>query len=286
MFEKIQTFVMVCNLLGACKIVKTLKQSGYASANGIRIYFELHGSGPFLTLIGGLGTATWLWEQNIPTLSKHFTVLAYDNRGAGKSDIPEGPYTIQQMAQDLAGLLQYLNIARTHLLGVSMGGYIAQEFALDYPEYVDHLILAATTPGKSQTVPMAPEVMELLITPSEGNKELMRRKFALAFTHKYLDRQMDKLIEQRLSTPQPPAAYLAQAAAGAAFDRSDDLHNIHHPTLVVGATGDRIIPIENIHRLAALIPNTQTIVYEGFAHQFVVENAATFNRDVIAFLTK
>jgi pimeloyl-ACP methyl ester carboxylesterase len=266
--------------------VKTLKQSGYAPANDINLYFELHGSGPFLTLIGGLGTATWLWENNIPALSQHFTVLVYDNRGAGKSDIPDGPYTIRQMAEDLAGLLQYLNISRTHLLGVSMGGYIAQEFALDYPECVDHLILAATTPGKSQTVPMAPEVMELLITPSEGDKDLMRRKFALAFTHDYLDRHMDKLIEQRLSTPQPPAAYLAQAAAGAAFDRSGDLHKIKHPTLVVGATGDRIIPVENIHRLAALIPNAQTIVYDGFAHQFVVENAAEFNRDVIAFLAK
>jgi pimeloyl-ACP methyl ester carboxylesterase len=266
--------------------VNSFKKTGYAPTNGINLYYELFGSGPFLTLIGGLGTAVWLWENNISELSQHFTVLVYDNRGAGKSDKPDPPYTIQQMADDLAGLLQYLKISQTHLLGVSMGGYIAQEFVLNYPAVVDRLILAATTPGRSKAIPMDSDVMELLVTPSEGDKEVMRLKFSLAFTDNYLNRHIGKLIKQRLSTPQPPSAYLAQAAAGAAFDRSADLHKISHCTLVVGATGDRIIPIENIYQLASMIPNSRTKVYEGFAHQFMVENATTFNRDIITFLTK
>lgn len=257
-----------------------------AIINGIRMYYELHGSGPHLTLIGGLGTATWLWENNIAALSRHFSVLAFDNRGAGLSAMPEGPYSISQMSDDLSGLLSHLKITKTHILGVSMGGYIAQEFTLNHPEKVDRLMLVATTAGRSVAVPMAPEVLQLLITPSEGNVEMMREKFRLAFTDTYLDAHLNHLIRLRLETPQPPFAFMAQATAGGNFDRSADIHRITAPTLAVGATGDRVILAENLRLLSERIPNSQLIIYNGFAHQFVVENAAQFNHDIIDFLTK
>ena len=107
--------------------------SGLVNANGINIYYEKSGSGPYLILIEGLGAATYLWEKQVPEFSKHFTTVVYDNRGVGKSDKPPGPYTIKMMADDLAGLMDTLKIPKAHILGASMGGFIAQEFALSYP---------------------------------------------------------------------------------------------------------------------------------------------------------
>ncbi len=252
--------------------------------HGIDLHYHIQGAGPHLTLIGGLGTGLWLWERNITELANHFTVLTFDNRGAGKSGKPAGPYTIAQMTDDTAELLRYLNISRTHILGVSMGGFIAQQFALEYPEMVDRLVLVATGPGRSISVPMSEEVLQLLIAPSVGDSQMMRKKFQLAFTPEYLEHEMDQLIITRLKNPQPPEAYLAQAQAGAMFDRSKDLSRIMAPCLIMSATGDVIIPPENARILARNIPNSKLKIYEGFAHQFLVENAENFNRDVIDFL--
>ncbi len=257
-----------------------------ATINGIRIYYEQHGeAGPHLVLINGLGTSTWLWEKNIPALAKHFRVLAFDNRGAGYSDKPPGPYSIAQMSADLTGLMEYLGISRAHILGVSMGGYVAQEFALTHPEMVDRLVLVATGPGSSVQVPMSAEVLELLMKPSLGDGDLIRQKFRLAFTEAFLEKEMSHLVGLRLATPQPPEAYLAQARAGAAFDRYRDLPAIAAPCLIVAATGDVVVPVENARILAGRIPNSQLKIYQGFAHQFIVENAREFNRDLIQFLT-
>lgn len=257
-----------------------------ATINGIEIYYEQHGEAVrHLVLINGLGTSTWLWEKNIPALSKHFRVLAFDNRGAGYSDKPAGPYSIAQMSEDLAGLMQHLAIPRAHILGVSMGGYVAQEFALTHPEMVDHLVLVATGPGGRQQVPMSDEVLDLLMKPSLGDGDLIREKFRLAFTEAYLQKEMAHLVALRLATPQPPEAYLAQARAGASFDRYRDLQKIAAPCLIVAATGDVVVPVENARILAGRIPKSQLKIYQGFAHQFIVENACEFNRDVIHFLT-
>ncbi|RMI01029.1 MAG: alpha/beta fold hydrolase, partial [Calditrichaeota bacterium] len=153
-----------------------------AVVNGLRLYYEIHGEGPWLVLIEGLGVATWLWEKQIPEFSRHFRVLAYDNRGTGKSDKPPGPYTVGEMAEDLAGLMEVLQIPRAHVLGISLGGYIAQEFALRYPERVDRLVLVATGHGGPDQVPIPPETVQQILEPGDGSRESVRRKLALAFS--------------------------------------------------------------------------------------------------------
>src|SRR5437660_11842390 len=134
-----------------------------APSNAINLYYELHGRGPNLVLIEGIGYHTWMWFRQLPDLTRHFRTLIYDNRGVGRSDLPKGPYTHEQNADDLAGLLDYLGWERTHVLGISMGGFIAQEFALKYPRRVDRLVLAATAFGGPNMVPVPREAMAAIL---------------------------------------------------------------------------------------------------------------------------
>src|SRR3954469_11914440 len=115
-----------------------------ATVNGIDLYYEVSGEGPPLLLITGLSGNTLGWAMLEPTLAEHFQVIAFDNRGAGRSAAPPGPYTTREMADDAVGLLDHLGIERTHVLGLSMGGMIAQELALAHPTRVDRLVLFAT----------------------------------------------------------------------------------------------------------------------------------------------
>jgi pimeloyl-ACP methyl ester carboxylesterase len=168
-----------------------------------------------------------------------------------------------------------------------MGGFIAQDFALRYPAKVDRLILVATSAGGPDHVPMSQEVLALMFATDGAPRDLTRRKLALAYSDSFMQKsqEVEHLIDLRLADPQPPYAYMAQAMAGAAFNLSDKVQQIQAPCLIMAATGDRLVPIANAHNLAKKIPHNQLKIYEGYGHQFFVENAETFNRDVIAFLT-
>ncbi len=259
---------------------------GRVNVNGVELYYQKHGSGSHLVLIEGLGVGTWLWEKQVPEFSKHYTTIVYDNRGAGKSGKPAVSYTIDMMADDLAGLLDSLQIAKAHVLGVSMGGFIAQSFALRYPEKVDRLVLVATSAGGPDHVPMSPEVLAVMFATGGQPRELARRKLALAYSEKFMQSvEVEHLLDLRLDEPQPPHAYLAQATAGATFNLSEKVQGIQAPCLIVAATGDRLVPVANAHNLAKKIPHSRLKMFEGYGHQFFVEIPDEFNREVIAFLS-
>lgn len=279
-------------LLAACASAQAPAppRTGFAeAADGTRLYYEVRGEGPALALVEGLGAATWLWERQLAALAEHFTVVAFDNRGVGRSDAPAGPYSIAVMAGDLAAVLDTLGIGRAHVLGASMGGFIAQEFALHYPERVDRLVLASTSAGGATHVAMAPEVLRRMMAPPETDdaRAFVRGRLPLAFTEAFLadSATAERLVDQRLERPQPPHAYQAQLMAGAAFDAAERVQGITAPTLVAAATGDLVVPVENARRLAAALPHAELRLYEGLGHQFWVEAPDAFNRDVIAFLT-
>ena len=130
----------------------TADQSGIVPVNGINMYYETHGEGEPLLLIEGLGYSSWMWYKQIPELSKEYRVIVYDNRGVGRSAKPDSEYTIELMADDAASLLTALGVESAHVLGVSMGGYIAQELALRHPEKVRSLILAGTNRGEGNAL--------------------------------------------------------------------------------------------------------------------------------------
>ena len=123
--------------------------------NGVKLYYEIHGTGEPLLLIEGLGYASWSWFRQIEVLSDSYGVVCFDNRGVGKSDKPDIPYSIELMADDVARLLESLSIEKAHILGVSMGGYIAQKLAINYPQKVKSLVLGCTSFGGSQSIPPA-----------------------------------------------------------------------------------------------------------------------------------
>ncbi|MGH7452528.1 MAG: alpha/beta fold hydrolase, partial [bacterium] len=259
---------------------------GRVKANGIELYYEIAGKGPYLVLIEGLGVASWIWEKQVPAFAQHFTTVIYDNRGVGKSEKPAGPYSISMMADDLAALLDSLRIPKAHVLGISMGGFIAQDFALRYPQKVDRLILVSTSAGGPDHVAMAPEVLQQMFATDGAPREVTRKKLALAYSEAFMKtKEVEPLIDLRLADPQPPHAYMAQAMAGASFNLSDKVQMIQAPCLIMAATGDRLVPVANAHHLSKKIPHSRLKIYAGYGHQFFVEMAEAFNRDVIKFLT-
>src|SRR5215469_332193 len=138
----------------------------------IEIYYEIHGTAPqTLVMVRGLGSNLTAWYEQTPEFARHFRVLIFDNRGAGRTDKPDAPYAIQQMASDTAGLLDALKIDRVALLGISMGGMIAQEFALAHQDRLSCLVLACTHFGGKEAVSAKPDVINALVAGERANPE-------------------------------------------------------------------------------------------------------------------
>jgi len=257
-----------------------------ARVGDIQMYYELVGEGYPLALVEGMGYASWMWFKQRDTLSKHFRLLIYDNRGVGHTDKPDEPYTIRQMADDLAGLLDAVGIERCHVLGVSMGGFIAQEFALKHPERVGGLILGCTSYGGPNTAPMPMSTLQVLLQV-EGLtlEEVYRRGLSTALTESYLHShpdEVDQIVRWRLENPQPRYAWQHQFNAGAAHDAEDRVRDITAPTLVAHGTRDAVVPTVNGEDLARVM-GAELKLYDA-GHLFFIEKADEFNRDVIDFL--
>lgn len=254
--------------------------------NGTELWVEVHGDGPPLVLVEGMAVATWLWERQLADFADHFTTVAYDLRGSGRSAKPAGPYSIAQMADDLAGVMDALEIGRAHVLGVSFGGMVAQELALTRPARVERLVLVSTTAGGPTHVPMTMETLTRFLDTSGTERERVRNKLPLAFTAEWLAdaARVERMVDQRLEHAQPVHAFQAQAAAGAVFDASQRVRDIVAPTLVLAGTQDVVVPVDNAHYLATHIPGARLRTWDGLGHQFFVEASESFNAEVITFL--
>jgi pimeloyl-ACP methyl ester carboxylesterase len=258
--------------------------------DGIRINYELHGSGEPVVLIGGLGADTSLWFCQAPELSKHFQLIAFDNRGAGESDKPDEPYSIPMFAADTAGLMRALGIDRAHILGASLGGLIAQEFALTYPSMLDRLVLVCTSfAGRQSVRPSLLTVLSIVMAVRRsGNPEAdTRRSFAVFTSKKWRQAHpdvIDRFVEWRVAHPQPPYAFKRQRDALRGFTTADRVAGIAAPTLIVHGDSDRVVPVANARLLAERIPNSRLAVLEDSGHACSIDQAETFNRVVIDFL--
>jgi 3-oxoadipate enol-lactonase len=148
----------------------------FAENQGTRIYWEEEGRGVPVLLIMGLGLPSYLWHRTRPLIAKQYRAITLDNRGVGRSDVPAGPYPISLMASDAAAVLDAAGAERVHVLGISMGGMIAQEFALQHPERVQSLILGCTTSGGPDAVQAEPEVLEIMtrrdMSPEERSRAI------------------------------------------------------------------------------------------------------------------
>lgn len=227
-----------------------------ASVNGVELYYEEHGNGPALLLIPGLGADTHLFVGIIGPLAATCHVIAFDPRGAGRSDKPPGPYTIGQMADDAEGLLDVLGIERAVVAGYSMGGRIALSLALDHPTRVRRLVLAATSASTPPT------------------RVLSRRWLALE-------------VLSRLPSPgerQPRWAWEYQRQATASYDATARLGEIVVPTLILHGRRDHITPPGLARGMHAAIAGSTLVEVPGGHISLVTRERRRFAQELAAFV--
>ena len=267
-------------------------QSGTVKANGHELYYELHGQGPPLVLVMGIGYDSSLWTlAQVPALSTQFQVILVDNRDAGRSSKARHPYTIADMADDLAGLLDSLGIQRSHLLGLSMGGMIALEFALRHADRLDRLVLTGTgaAPARSAVDPI--QIWDWLKANDATGEVFGGQQFASLFSTAFLrnHQAVRETAELLASNPYPmsPEAYGRQADAYRHFDALDRLPGITAPTLVVVGEQDLLTPPWVVREVAEAIPGArfEVIRGNGSSHLVPIERPDEFNRLVLNFLT-
>jgi 3-oxoadipate enol-lactonase len=259
-----------------------------AKVNGVELYYEEHGAGEPLVLVPGFGTGLWIWYRQIPSLAEHFRVIAFDPRGVARSDKPDEPMSMRGYADDVAALLEALNVERAHVLGASFGGFVAQEFALAEPKRTRGLVLCCTSFGGPRHCPPAPETLRAIAsTKGLNTEERVRENLLLAFSHAFVAEHADeveRVIALRAENEVPEYAYLRQLQAAMAFNAEERVANIKAPTLVITGDADVIVPRENSSNLAAKIPGAKLRVIEGGSHTFFIERPEEFNSAVIEFI--
>ena len=269
-----------------------------ARVGDANIEYYLEGNGPPLLLLSGFTAQASGWHGPFVNLLRpHVQVIRYSHRGTGTSDRLTGDVTLRELADDAADLLSALGVDKAHVLGVSMGGMIAQELVLNHSQRVERLILGCTTcRGGSQphrnggAVPATPEVIALLTPdPALSREEQVRRSWPAISTPEFIESHSDVLEERlRLSliNPTPIETAMRQMAAVRAFDSSDRLPNIDAPTLVIHGDRDALVPVANAYVLKDRIPGAELHILEGAGHLFTFEFPEESAAAVVQFLTK
>lgn len=260
-----------------------------AQLRDIKLHYDVYGDGEPLLMIMGLGASSAVWDPGlVQELARSFGVVTFDNRGTGQSDKPDAPYSIAMFADDAAGLLDNLNISRAHIFGVSMGGMIAQEFALRHAPRVATLTLGCTTAGGTNSVPPPPESLKVLTAPREGvaPEEIVRRGWPLSYTADFIANHRDELeaaIPRVLKHPTPPFAFQRQLEGTYTLATWDRLPQIKAPTLVVTGAEDVLIPAKNSELIAGRIPGAKLHIIKGAGHGFMHQGKDEFVRVFVPF---
>src|SRR2546428_582059 len=255
---------------------------------GITLYWEVHGKGDPLLLIMGLGANATGWWAQPPSFSREYRVIAFDNRGTGRSDKPNEPYSIGQMADDAHGLLDDLGVGPAHVFGMSLGGMIAQELVLRYPTRVRTLLLGGTMAGGPTAMFAGPEVVQQFISlAGMPLVQALEAGFALLYSEGYIAKNKGELVRRALLNAHlmaPMYAIQRQFMAVVGFNTVGRLGEIKAPTLVLTGTADRVIPAHNARLLSEGIPDERLAEFEGAGHGFLVERSEDVNATVLAFL--
>ena len=259
-----------------------------AKLKDISIYYEVYGKGVPLLLIGGLGSDSASWFAVVNDFSKYFQTIVFDNRGCGRSDSPNEAYSVSSMAEDTIKLLDFLKINKTHIIGHSMGGYIAQELAIKYPERVDKLILASSAPISSKRNNIFFKDIYNQIEREGRCEHLIRRWTFWLFTPKLFEdsKFMDMFITNSMKYPysQKPEGFKNQVEAIISFDARDKIKNIKAKTLILEGKYDILITPEEAEILAQSIRGSTYQLLDGVAHCIQIENPKLFTDTALRFL--
>ncbi|MFW9937079.1 MAG: alpha/beta fold hydrolase [Promethearchaeota archaeon] len=272
----------------------------YANVNGIKLCYEIKGEGEPVILVHGFGGNKEGWIAQWNPLSEYFKVIRFDNRNGGESDRPKQPNTLEMLADDVRGLMDYLSITKAHVIGWSMGGIIVQKFALKYPERLKKLVLINTVLG-------APDKQGIDLIKNNHIKELEDRKkdpvkcfwdnARLGFYFKFRKEMeanpkkkfyglwsVDDLIEFQNFSPPTPQDITYQSAALIQTFTYDDLKTIKTPTLLIASSHDRLTSSNTMIHMHEAIPNSTLKMIEKAGHSSPLSRAPEVNNTIIEFL--
>lgn len=263
----------------------------FADLGGRRIAYDevvpLNPRGTVL-LLTGLGSKRQAWARQLPAFGQQYRTIAIDHRDVGDSDAFEQAYTVEDQADDAAKLLGALNVDRAHVMGISMGGFIALNLAARHTDRVESLVLVATSAGGEAHVgPNEAGQAALHQDYALSAGERARRTYTLITAPGFMNANpeaADAVARVGAHNPMGPEAYRRQYQAIERHDVGVHLANLHVPTLVVHGDLDPLIPYENGQRLAREIPNAHLITYAGVGHIPITERAEQFNEDALNFL--
>ena len=256
------------------------------AADGTRLSVTDRGSGEPFLLLPGLGYAAWSFDQQVGPLSRSARVLTMDPRGTGLSDKPPGPYSITQMADDAFAVLSQSGAPPAHVVGTSMGGYVALMLALRHPRAVRSLVLVATTSGGKGSYGVPNETLGLWgMAATSGVENFARVTMPISFAPGWVEahpQEFEEWLDLRLNAPTPVDAWRAQFDACASFLRKGvDMGAITQPVTIVHGTADRVVPYENAAHLARGLPQAKVVTLEGAGHLCWIERADVVNSIIL-----
>jgi len=254
---------------------------------GAKIYWDQQGHGAPLLLIMGLGYPSDMWYRTRPVLSSRYQTITLDNRGIGRSDMPPGPYPISLMASDAAAVLDAAAVESAHVFGISMGGMIAQEFALQYPKRVRSLILGCSAAGGPTAVRAEPAATQMLMARVKMAPEQAAEAAVPFIYHSATPREW---IDADLAIRRPwfprAEAYAAQLQGILAWEAYSRLPRIAAPTLVIHGESDRLVPPGNAELIAERIPGAKLVVIPRSSHLFLTDQTEAAHHVILEFLNQ
>lgn len=239
--------------------------------DGTALHVEEVGTGRPVVFVQGLGYAAWAWRPQRDAIGQVARAVVMDNRGAGRSDKPPGPYSIEQMADDVAAVIGSCEAGAAVVVGASMGGYIAMTLAVRHPDLVDALVLVSTLTGGADSLGV-PEETQAAWAAHAGRPapEFARATMPISLAPGWVDRHPDRfeeLLAARLEHPTPPEAWQAQWDACSRFlEHGVPPGDIDQPTWVVHGTADRVVPFANAAAIRRRIPQAALTEVEGAGH--------------------
>ncbi len=261
-----------------------------ANSGSIDIHYEVHGHGEPLLMIQGLGHSSRFWFLQLPVLRQHFRTVIYDCRGVGRSSKPEESYTLADDVADALTVLDALKIKSAHVVGLSRGGYIAQELAIAYPERVNRLALMATHYGGARYLEATSKLWgEILDIEGLTREQIFRRGIEYTTTAEFFTSHQEmvgRLVAMRMEQPQPAFSFKLQFDSAVAHDTLARLGRIRAPTLAIAGRLDRVVPLEFVENLCVAIPGARLTVVENAAHMVFLERPEEVNRLLVEFLAR
>lgn len=253
------------------------------TGDGCRIFYQLdgHEDAPVVVLANALGTTLEMWEPQVSVLTKRCCVLRYDSRGHGRSDVPPGPYRIEQLGRDVLALLDGLSLDRATFCGLSLGGMVGLWLGVQAGKRLERLVLANTTAGFGMPDPWNERISKVRAHGMAAIAPLViERWFTKAFEQRApgtVARTRDMLLAA------DPEGYVAACAAVRDMDQRRTIANIRTPTLVIGGKHDLSTPMEHARLIARTIPGARLVELDA-AHLSNIEQADAFNDLLLDFV--